>query len=38
VIQNVLVILAKELRAFQYDQSGSFRAWLKTVAHHALAK
>jgi RNA polymerase sigma-70 factor (ECF subfamily) len=38
VTQNVLVILAERLRAFTYDPSGSFRAWLKTVAHHALVR
>lgn len=35
VTQNVLLILAEKLREFQYDPGGSFRAWLKTVAHHA---
>jgi RNA polymerase sigma-70 factor (ECF subfamily) len=35
VTQNVLVILAERLRTFRYDPAGSFRAWLKTVAHHA---
>jgi RNA polymerase sigma-70 factor (ECF subfamily) len=35
VTQNVLVILAERLRTFHYDPAGSFRAWLKTVAHHA---
>jgi RNA polymerase sigma factor (sigma-70 family) len=35
VTQNVLVKLAEKLRDFTYDPSGSFRAWLKTVAHHA---
>jgi RNA polymerase sigma-70 factor (ECF subfamily) len=35
VTQNVLLILAEKLREFTYDPSGSFRAWLKTVTHHA---
>jgi RNA polymerase sigma-70 factor (ECF subfamily) len=35
VTQNVLLILAEKLRELTYDPSGSFRAWLKTVTHHA---
>src|SRR5262245_53430819 len=35
VTQNILVKLTQKLRAFAYDPSGSFRGWLKTVAHHA---
>jgi RNA polymerase sigma-70 factor (ECF subfamily) len=35
VTQDILVKLAQKLRAFAYDPSGSFRGWLKTVAHHA---
>jgi RNA polymerase sigma-70 factor (ECF subfamily) len=35
VTQNVVVKLAQRLRTFAYDPSGSFRGWLKTVAHHA---
>jgi RNA polymerase sigma-70 factor (ECF subfamily) len=38
VTQNVLLTLAEKLREFQYDPKGSFRAWLKTVAHHACSK
>jgi RNA polymerase sigma-70 factor (ECF subfamily) len=38
VTQNVLLILAEKLRDFTYDPSGSFRAWLKTVAQHAWNK
>ena len=38
VTQNVLLILAEKLRNFEYDPSGSFRAWLKTVAHHAWSR
>jgi RNA polymerase sigma-70 factor (ECF subfamily) len=38
VTQNVLMILAEKLREFQYDPAGSFRAWLKTVTHHAWSK
>src|ERR1700756_491990 len=35
VTQNVLVKLAQKLREFTYDPSRSFRAWLKTLTHHA---
>lgn len=35
VTQVVLAKLADKLRAFRYDPAKSFRAWLKTVAHHA---
>src|SRR5215475_6536253 len=35
VTQNILVKLTRKLRAFTYDPSRSFRAWLKTVVHHA---
>jgi RNA polymerase sigma factor (sigma-70 family) len=35
VTQNVLLKLAAKMRSFRYDASGSFRAWLKTVTHHA---
>lgn len=38
VTQNVLSILAERLRTFEYDAGGSFRAWLKTVSHHAWGK
>ena len=38
VTQNVLLVLAEKLREFRYDPAGSFRAWLKTVAHHAWSK
>ena len=38
VTQNVLAILAERLRTFEYNPGGSFRAWLKTVAHHAWGK
>jgi RNA polymerase sigma-70 factor (ECF subfamily) len=38
VTQSVLLILAEKMRDFRYDPSGSFRAWLKTVAHHAWTK
>jgi RNA polymerase sigma factor (sigma-70 family) len=37
VTQEVLLKLAVKLREFQYDPSRSFRAWLKTVTHHALS-
>jgi RNA polymerase sigma-70 factor (ECF subfamily) len=35
VTQNVLLKLAEKLRDFSYDPTGSFRAWLKTVAQNA---
>ena len=35
VTQNVLLKLAQKLRDFQYDPSRSFRAWIKTLTHHA---
>ncbi|HVK13031.1 MAG TPA: sigma-70 family RNA polymerase sigma factor [Gemmataceae bacterium] len=38
VTQNVLAVLAERLRSFEYDAQRSFRAWLKTVAHHAWGK
>jgi RNA polymerase sigma factor (sigma-70 family) len=35
VAQTVLLKLATTMRDFAYDPAKSFRAWLKTVAHHA---
>src|SRR5262244_519282 len=35
VTQDILVKLAQKLRDFAYDPSRSFRAWLKTITHHA---
>jgi RNA polymerase sigma-70 factor (ECF subfamily) len=35
VTQNVLLDLARQMRSFVYDPSGSFRAWLRTVAHRS---
>ena len=35
VAQQVLLKLAHTMRTFSYDPAKSFRAWLKTVAHHA---
>jgi RNA polymerase sigma-70 factor (ECF subfamily) len=35
VTQIVLLKLAQRMKDFTYDPSRSFRAWLKTVAHHA---
>jgi RNA polymerase sigma factor (sigma-70 family) len=37
VTQDVLVRLAGKMRGFVYDSSRSFRAWLKTLARHALS-
>jgi RNA polymerase sigma-70 factor (ECF subfamily) len=38
VTQRVLLDLARQLPAFNYDRSRSFRAWLKTIAHRAWHK
>ena len=35
VTQIVLLKLADKMRTFVYDRARSFRAWLKTVTHHA---
>src|SRR5438477_1170330 len=35
VTQQVLVQLVSKMKEFVYDPSRSFRAWLKTVTHHA---
>jgi RNA polymerase sigma-70 factor (ECF subfamily) len=35
VTQQVLLKLVNKMRSFSYDPSRSFRAWLKTVTHHA---
>ena len=35
VAQDVLLKLHGRMATFNYDPSGSFRAWLKTLAHHA---
>lgn len=37
ITQNVLLKLAEKMRAFRYDPARSFRAWLKTVTHHAVS-
>ena len=37
VTQDVLVRLADKMRSFVYDPSRSFRAWLKTLARHAVS-
>jgi RNA polymerase sigma factor (sigma-70 family) len=39
VLQDILVSLSKAMPGFQYDRAkGTFRAYLKTVAHHAIAR
>jgi RNA polymerase sigma-70 factor (ECF subfamily) len=38
VTQNILLELARQMRGFRYDPAGSFRGWLKTVAHRAWGK
>src|SRR5262249_27633468 len=35
VAQDVLLKLNNLMATFVYDSSGSFRAWLKTLTHHA---
>jgi RNA polymerase sigma factor (sigma-70 family) len=35
VCQTVLMKLLRAMQTFHYDPSQSFRAWLKTVTHHA---
>jgi len=35
VTQNVFLNLTTSLRDFRYDSRGCFRAWLKTITHHA---
>ena len=35
VTQLVLATLAQKMGSFAYDPARSFRAWLKTIAHHA---
>jgi len=35
VTQNVLLILAGQMKTFAYDPDGSFRAWLKTIAYRS---
>ena len=35
VTQEVLLQLVEKLRRFDYDRGKSFRAWLKTLVHHA---
>jgi len=35
VTQEVLLRLVEKLRHFEYDRTRSFRAWLKTLVHHA---
>jgi RNA polymerase sigma-70 factor (ECF subfamily) len=35
VTQNVLLKLAQKMKEFTYDARRSFRAWLKTLTHHA---
>jgi RNA polymerase sigma-70 factor (ECF subfamily) len=35
VTQQVLLKLVEKMHAFSYDPTLSFRAWLKTIAHHA---
>src|SRR5262245_38065548 len=37
VTQQVLLKLATRLPAFEYDPDRSFRAWLRTLTHHAWA-
>ena len=36
IAQNVLLKLVRSIQGFKYDHNGSFRAWLRTVTHHAV--
>ena len=38
VAQNILLELARQMGGFRYDPAGSFRGWLRTVAHRAWCK
>jgi RNA polymerase sigma-70 factor (ECF subfamily) len=38
VVQTVFLVLTERMKEFTYDPSGSFRAWLRTVAHNAWKK
>jgi RNA polymerase sigma factor (sigma-70 family) len=33
VAQNTLLAIVRQIQSFDYDQAGSFRAFLKTIAH-----
>jgi RNA polymerase sigma factor (sigma-70 family) len=35
VAQQVLILLVTKMKDFVYDPAQSFRAWLKTITHHA---
>jgi RNA polymerase sigma-70 factor (ECF subfamily) len=35
VTQTVLADLARQMRTFEYQPSGRFRSWLRTIAHRA---
>jgi RNA polymerase sigma-70 factor (ECF subfamily) len=35
ITQDVFLNLSGRMRDFHYDPKGSFRAWLKTLTHHA---
>jgi RNA polymerase sigma-70 factor (ECF subfamily) len=35
ITQTVLADLARQMRTFEYDPSGRFRSWLRTIAHRA---
>jgi RNA polymerase sigma factor (sigma-70 family) len=37
VCQDVLLRVARQMRAFEYEKGKSFRAWLKTLTRRALA-
>ncbi len=38
LVQDVFVVLYRHLPGFRYDPQRSFRAWLRTVIHHAWLK
>jgi RNA polymerase sigma-70 factor (ECF subfamily) len=35
VMQDVMLKLARKISTFEYDPTKSFRAWLRTLTHHA---
>jgi RNA polymerase sigma-70 factor (ECF subfamily) len=38
VTQNILLELSRQMGGFRYDAAGSFRGWLKTIAHRTWCK
>src|SRR4051812_42811648 len=38
VTQNILLELSRQMSRFRYNAAGSFRGWLKTIAHRTWCK